>query len=457
MRKVGSHSGFQDSDKTRAGDTIQSFGMEAINFADPNKPSAQNRKPVSQTLPIQSIKQVSSQTGGSSPTSFARTISSGLPPRPTTTLQVHKTSSNQESNLADEIARYNQQYRKNRSNSTNKAANQPRNSTPAEMNNSGLLQAPPKPATAASSSGRTSLASPLDLAFLSKERTVVSATGKDSAPTPVGKEKKKHGPLLSGLKQIVAPLQNLGKKKTPTKQKQLTRVYFCECHADKKHRDSQWENDHGCIRAFGWLRNKFNPKAAHDELKEAFQAKVQDKIVNAATKEQIQKDVLRTFNSHKDVAADTVKRRMETLLECVALTYPHTGYVQGMNYIAGTLLYHCDEFVSMGIIKILFEQLELKDVFLPSKKLLTPELPGLGRHNMIIDTLILLEIREVYALLKKYKLEANYFCTDWVMCLGLNIIPLEYSVRLGPDSREGSWTTFWNMVGTTSIASSSTT
>ena len=95
--------------------------------------------------------------------------------------------------------------------------------------------------------------------------------------------------------------------------------------------------------------------------------------------------------------------------------------------------------------------------FYPVSTELMPELPGLGRHNMIIDTLILLEIREVYALLKKYKLEANYFCTDWVMCLGLNIIPLEYSVSLISDLRDGFLTTSWSTDGTTSIALSSTT
>lgn len=46
----------------------------------------------------------------------------------------------------------------------------------------------------------------------------------------------------------------------------------------------------------------------------------------------------------------------------------------------------------------------------------------------MIDTLILLELRKIYTQLSKHKVSIEYICTDWLMCLGLNIIPLECSV-----------------------------
>jgi len=39
------------------------------------------------------------------------------------------------------------------------------------------------------------------------------------------------------------------------------------------------------------------------------------------------------------------------------------GYVQGMNYIAASLLYHCDESTSYWIMKVLLDKYGLQDIF----------------------------------------------------------------------------------------------
>ena len=38
-----------------------------------------------------------------------------------------------------------------------------------------------------------------------------------------------------------------------------------------------------------------------------------------------------------------------------------------MNYIAGNLLYHAEEYIAFWLLEMLFEKLELRDVYLPSK------------------------------------------------------------------------------------------
>ena len=42
------------------------------------------------------------------------------------------------------------------------------------------------------------------------------------------------------------------------------------------------------------------------------------------------------------------------------------GYVQGMNFLAGNLLYHSEEFVAFWLFVMLFEMFELRDIYLPS-------------------------------------------------------------------------------------------
>ena len=238
---------------------------------------------------------------------------------------------------------------------------------------------------------------------------------------------KKKGQLLTSFKEMINknPFKNFGKKKS-TEMKEM--MYDCDCENERRFKKVTWESTTSCVRSIGWLRNKYSPADAHIELKEIFEAKISTSPATLHMKDQISKDVTRTFNSNRYLSQEGVKKRMERLLECIAITYPHTGYVQGMNYIAGTLLFHCDEYTSLGVVKILFEELELKDMFLPSRRICNSELPGLGRHIGVIDTLILLELQEIYEPLSKYKISAEYFCTDWLMCLGLNIIPLDYSV-----------------------------
>ena len=49
-------------------------------------------------------------------------------------------------------------------------------------------------------------------------------------------------------------------------------------------------------------------------------------------------------------------------------------YVQGMNFIVGTLLYHCDEVMAFWLFVSLIEDCELRDIYLPG-------LPGLYKHS----------------------------------------------------------------------------
>jgi hypothetical protein len=187
--------------------------------------------------------------------------------------------------------------------------------------------------------------------------------GKNVKPTHVEKEKKSK--LLNSFKDMIT-FKSFSKKKASDKAPDSVH-HYCGCNQEKKFKNLKHEFDAGCIRSVVWLRNKFMSPSVHAELKNTFYDKFEGKSVSPTVKDHIQKDVVRTFSSNKDLSQDSVRARLERLLECVALVYPHIGYVQGMNFIAATLLYHCDEYCSLAIIRILFEQLELKDMFLPSK------------------------------------------------------------------------------------------
>lgn len=68
---------------------------------------------------------------------------------------------------------------------------------------------------------------------------------------------------------------------------------------------------------------------------------------------------------------------------------PKIGYVQGMNFIAGALLYHCSEDVAFWLLVALMEDHEMREIYLPN-------FPGLYKHTQIIDLLLFENSRRLY-------------------------------------------------------------
>ena len=45
------------------------------------------------------------------------------------------------------------------------------------------------------------------------------------------------------------------------------------------------------------------------------------------------------------------------------VSFPNIGYVQGMNYISATLLYHCDEATAFWLTHALLSQYNVGDIY----------------------------------------------------------------------------------------------
>jgi hypothetical protein len=65
------------------------------------------------------------------------------------------------------------------------------------------------------------------------------------------------------------------------------------------------------------------------------------------------------------------------------------GYVQGMNFIVGSLLYHCNEEIVFWMFVTLIEEFELHDIY-------EPNLPGLYKHCFVIEKLISSNLNDLH-------------------------------------------------------------
>ena len=61
------------------------------------------------------------------------------------------------------------------------------------------------------------------------------------------------------------------------------------------------------------------------------------------------------------------QNEMERVLVAYSKYDTQIGYVQGMNFIVGALLFHCSEEIAFWLFVSLIEEHEIRDVYLPGK------------------------------------------------------------------------------------------
>ncbi|EGR28744.1 TBC domain protein [Ichthyophthirius multifiliis] len=106
---------------------------------------------------------------------------------------------------------------------------------------------------------------------------------------------------------------------------------------------------------------------------------------------QIEKDIQRTLPQIEMFQQQQYINKLKIILENISLYDPNIGYVQGMNMIAASLLFHCEEYIAFWIFQMIFEKLEMRDIY-------KQHLPGLSKHTQLIDILILKNLPDLFLL-----------------------------------------------------------
>eukprot|EP00826_Nyctotherus_ovalis_P026185 TRINITY_DN2044_c0_g7_i2.p1 TRINITY_DN2044_c0_g7~~TRINITY_DN2044_c0_g7_i2.p1 ORF type:complete len:346 (+),score=81.32 TRINITY_DN2044_c0_g7_i2:70-1107(+) len=143
-----------------------------------------------------------------------------------------------------------------------------------------------------------------------------------------------------------------------------------------------------CKRCKQWIDVLYEKKGIHFEHAKY---KVQyEEILNAETDEkqahnnslQIRRDLSRTYPEcayYKENCAG--QKAMENVLTAYSKYDTHVGYVQGMNFVVGALLYHCSEEIAFWLFVAMVEDFDIRDVY-------SPGLPGLYHHTRAIEKFI---------------------------------------------------------------------
>ena len=112
--------------------------------------------------------------------------------------------------------------------------------------------------------------------------------------------------------------------------------------------------------------------------------------VNSPDWIQIKRDLNRTFPTCEFYKEGGVGQlQLERVLTTFTKYDPGIGYVQGMNFIVGALLYHCPEEIAFWLFVALIEEHDLREVY-------NTGFPGLYKHIKVIESHILNTLPTLY-------------------------------------------------------------
>ena len=156
---------------------------------------------------------------------------------------------------------------------------------------------------------------------------------------------------------------------------------------------------------------------------------------------QIKRDINRTYPTHPLFKSDS--ERFNTL-EKLLITYWKydrcIGYVQGMNFIMGCLMYHWVEpDITFWLFVSIIEQYQLWDNY-------KGDLKGIRKHWGVIKLLIEEELPELAEHFVKNEMRVEMFATDWILGLFSSIIPIQQMGMFLDNFFKNKWDFFYKIV-----------
>ena len=133
---------------------------------------------------------------------------------------------------------------------------------------------------------------------------------------------------------------------------------------------------------------------------------------------QIEKDIERTMNSDEYFSEGQEGREnLRILLKIIALKYTDIGYVQGMNFLVVSLLYHWSPEITLFLITVLMEDYELWDIY-------REDVLGLHSRNNVIREIVQKRLPDLFDHFIEIGIEPQMFTTEWILDLFSHIIPI---------------------------------
>ena len=153
---------------------------------------------------------------------------------------------------------------------------------------------------------------------------------------------------------------------------------------------------------------------------------------------QIKKDLHRTFPTSAIMKSPRIQARLKNVLRAFSNYEPDLKYFQGMNFIVGFLLFHCDENIAFWLFVALFEEYDYREIF-------AKNFPGLKKHVDKVKSILKKYNPKLFDELAQAGVTYEIFMIEWLYSLFSSIIPLELQMGFYKGFYCEGWKFFYKM------------
>jgi Rab-GTPase-TBC domain len=136
--------------------------------------------------------------------------------------------------------------------------------------------------------------------------------------------------------------------------------------------------------------------------------------------QQIENDLKRTFPDVEYFTTGKGVDAMRRVLAAFVKYHYQLGYVQGMNYIVCSLLWHASEVDAFWLLLVIIDEYKLRENYLY-------RFPGLTKHCEITEHLLSLYLPNLHTHFNDNLLMVQMFATDWYLTLFTSLVPIQVS------------------------------
>ena len=153
---------------------------------------------------------------------------------------------------------------------------------------------------------------------------------------------------------------------------------------------------------------------------------------------QIKKDLGRTFPGNKFYQNEKTQEKMKNILIAFTNYYTEISYYQGMNFIVGFFLYHCEDYVAFWLFTSLIEEYGFRDLYCKN-------FPGLDLHTKTIILILKRNYIKIYNAFDTLKVNVRLLLMEWLYSLFSSLIPLELQLNFYLGFYSQGWEFFYKM------------
>ena len=209
---------------------------------------------------------------------------------------------------------------------------------------------------------------------------------------------------------------------------------YCSC--SKTHNRDYCDSIYDIIQMT--KNSSFDNKRSKDLYKSLLKVKDSSLDINGENLTQIKKDLNRTYPSTSMFKKEKILTKLKNILKAFSNYDNRIKYIQGMNFIVGFFLYHCEEYVAFWLFVSLIEEYDLRKIFMEG-------FPGLKLHVNTIEIILQKYYPYIWDVFNKIGVKVEIFMVEWLFSMFSSLIPLEIQIEFYKGFFSEGWIFFYKM------------